>query len=294
MIYCCLLHNSVLSLPVILQHYQKSPNDSVDFVSLVEAASKEKCGQPVTSVLFAFLTSEVVTFSKEQKLQLISVVCEFSAKFEESETFTNFVKRLLEDLESLPITCLKLAIKAEKCLLVDLFLDKYCYLAANCISVSAESAKESGPGDEKELPSLLQVVLQAKSNAVLKQLLDKTDLDVRELSAEGDTCIHLAVRLSNDLAIMETLLLRLRTLLPKERDLQEFLNKKNQDQLSALDYCVFKNRHDIKVMLEEFVSSNHQIFELKDFTISHTYRLKDFAGTKEFTTIGSLQTACQF
>lgn len=53
--------------------------------------------------------------------------------------------------------------------------------------------------------------------------------------------------------MLETLLIRLKCLMPDKETLQEFINSKNNDQLSPIDYCVFKHRYDIKVVLEEFV-----------------------------------------
>ena len=48
--------------------------------------------------------------------------------------------------------------------------------------------------------------------------------------------------------VLEALLLKLRTLLSKG-DLETFLETKNGDGLRAIDYCVFKNRHDMAVVL---------------------------------------------
>ena len=36
----------------------------------------------------------------------------------------------------------------------------------------------------------------------------------------------------------------------------EFLALTNTDGMKALDYCVFKNRHDMAVVLQEFVDSS--------------------------------------
>jgi len=53
--------------------------------------------------------------------------------------------------------------------------------------------------------------------------------------------------------ILETLLIQLRQVIPERDRLQLFLEQKNSDGLSAVDYCMLKNRHDMGVLLKEFV-----------------------------------------
>ena len=73
----------------------------------------------------------------------------------------------------------------------------------------------------------------------------------------GDSCIHIACKNSSDIQILESLLLKVRSQLQGDKAaISEFLAKVNTDGMKALDYCVFKNRHDMAVVLQEFVESS--------------------------------------
>jgi len=56
--------------------------------------------------------------------------------------------------------------------------------------------------------------------------------------------------------MLESLLIKLRTVVGDKEKIQEFLALQNQDGLKALDYCVFKNRHDMAAILREFVETS--------------------------------------
>lgn len=47
-------------------------------------------------------------------------------------------------------------------------------------------------------------------------------------------------------------------------------------------------------MLEEFVSANHKIMEIKNYTICQSYRLKNFPDTSEYVILNNLPTESQF
>ena len=49
--------------------------------------------------------------------------------------------------------------------------------------------------------------------------------------------------------------------------IQEFLALQNKDGLKALDYCVFKNRHDMAAILREFVETSQHVVNIKAYTI---------------------------
>jgi ankyrin repeat protein len=66
---------------------------------------------------------------------------------------------------------------------------------------------------------------------------------------------------------LESLLIKLRTLVGEKEKIQEFLALQNQDGLKALDYCVFKNRHDMAAILREFVETSQQIVNIKAYSI---------------------------
>ena len=47
---------------------------------------------------------------------------------------------------------------------------------------------------------------------------------------------------------------------------------KNADDMKALDYCVFKNRHDMAVVLQEFVDCSEQsIVDIKSYELAADY-----------------------
>ena len=81
---------------------------------------------------------------------------------------------------------------------------------------------------------------------------DTENYDLRsDLSDEtGDTLIHVACKNSSDIQILESLLIKLRSELSADEDsIKEFLATVNGDGLKALDYCVFKRRHDMALVL---------------------------------------------
>jgi hypothetical protein len=86
-------------------------------------------------------------------------------------------------------------------------------------------------------------------------------------NSTGDTLIHLACRHSTDIQILESLLIKLRTVIANKSDIQTFLARLNNDGLKAMDYCVFKNRHDMAAILREFVDSSQQIINIKSYSI---------------------------
>lgn len=89
---------------------------------------------------------------------------------------------------------------------------------------------------------MLSLALLSRDVNILKALIEETNIDLLGVEANGDTCIHIACRNSIDLIMIETILLRLRILIPERQNLQKFLRIKNNDQLTAMDYCVFKHR----------------------------------------------------
>lgn len=93
----------------------------------------------------------------------------------------------------------------------------------------------------------------------MKQLVEDANYDLcGEISTEtGDSCIHVACKTSSDIQILESLLLKVRGQLHGDKAaITAFLEMGNRDDLKALDYCVFKNRHDMAVVLQEFVDSS--------------------------------------
>lgn len=69
------------------------------------------------------------------------------------------------------------------------------------------------------------------------------------------------------------MLLKLRSQLAGDKaSITEFLALTNADDMKALDYCVFKNRHDMAVVLQEFVESSQQIINIKSYELESDYR----------------------
>lgn len=94
--------------------------------------------------------------------------------------------------------------------------------------------------------------------------------DINETT--GETCIHLACKNSSDIQILESLLLKLRSQLSGSKEaIKDFLDITNYDGLKALDYCVFKRRHDMAVVLQEFVDSSQQIVDIKSYNLKSDY-----------------------
>lgn len=92
------------------------------------------------------------------------------------------------------------------------------------------------------------------------------------VEATGETCIHVACKSSSDIQILESLLLKLRSQLSgSEEAIKEFLDITNSDGLKALDYCVFKRRNDMAVVLQEFVDSSQKVIDIKNFEIVSDY-----------------------
>ena len=107
--------------------------------------------------------------------------------------------------------------------------------------------------------SPLAIAIANKHEHVVKLILDDAHYDLcSDISPKtADTCIHAACRLCSDLQILQSLLLKVRSQLSGDKQrIEEFLARVNADGLKALDYCVFKNRHDMATVLQEFVGSS--------------------------------------
>ena len=86
----------------------------------------------------------------------------------------------------------------------------------------------------------------------MKQLLEDSNYDLcNDINPQTrDSCIHIACKTSSDIQILESLLLKVRSQLQGDKaKITEFLELRNADDMKALDYCVFKNRHDMAVVL---------------------------------------------
>ena len=75
----------------------------------------------------------------------------------------------------------------------------------------------------------------------------------------------MACRLTDDLQILESLLIKLRSLLKSPQSINDFLERKNNDDLRALDYCAFKNRGDMAIILQEFVHMSQSVVNIESF-----------------------------
>ena len=107
--------------------------------------------------------------------------------------------------------------------------------------------------------SPLAIAILNNNRQIVKQLLEDSNYDLcGEVSPQtGDSCIHIACKNSSDIQILESLLLKVRSQLQGDKAaITNFLALCNADDMKALDYCVFKNRHDMAVVLQEFVDSS--------------------------------------
>ena len=107
--------------------------------------------------------------------------------------------------------------------------------------------------------SPISVAIHKGQKYILKLILEEAEssydlLNVDETS--GDTIVHSACKHSSDILILESILIKLRTVITSKDEIKAFLAQVNKDGLKALDYCVFKNRHDMAVILQEFVESS--------------------------------------
>lgn len=110
--------------------------------------------------------------------------------------------------------------------------------------------KEAEELTAHQSPLVVAIINQHK--AIVKNLLEDANYDLcGEISAEtGDSCIHIACKTCSDIQILESLLLKVRSQLQGDKAaISEYLALTNKDDMKALDYCVFKNRHDMAVVL---------------------------------------------
>ena len=130
--------------------------------------------------------------------------------------------------------------------------------------------------EELELvKSPLTIAILNKNKLIVKQLLEDSNYNlIGDVNPQtGDTCIHIACKNSSDILILESLLLKLRNQLAGDKTaISEFLALTNSDGMKALDYCVFKNRNDMAVVLQEFVNSSQQIIDIKSYELESNYR----------------------
>jgi hypothetical protein len=78
---------------------------------------------------------------------------------------------------------------------------------------------------------------------------------VLAVDEEGDTYIHIACKYTQDIMILESLLIALRSILVDKEKIAEFLDKQNKKDIKAIDYCTSKKRHDMAIVLEGFVNT---------------------------------------
>ena len=148
--------------------------------------------------------------------------------------------------------------------------------------------------------SPLAVAIASKHEAVVKLILDDAHYDLcADISPKtADTCIHAACRVCSDLSILQTLLAKVRSQLSGDRDrIQEFLGRANGDGLKALDYCVFKNRHDMATVLQEFAGTSHQkVISVKWYDIEEGYPLDSYqiAETPQYQMMLKQDTSIQY
>ena len=124
--------------------------------------------------------------------------------------------------------------------------------------------------------SPLSVAIQYKRKAIVKLILEESNYEVKQdvNSKTGDTTIHLACRFSADIQILESLLLNVRQSFNGEKEkIREFLEKENKDGVKAIDYCVFKSRNDMAVILQEFVESSQQVIDIKSYSFDQNFSL---------------------
>ena len=107
----------------------------------------------------------------------------------------------------------------------------------------------------------MAIAITNRQQPIVKLILDEPNYDLcSDISPKtGDTCIHAACRVASDIGLLQSLLAKVRSQLGGDKKLiQEFLGIVNGDGLTALDYCAFKNRHDMALVLQEFVDSSEQ------------------------------------
>jgi hypothetical protein len=128
------------------------------------------------------------------------------------------VEILLKDVDFIPLQFIKCAIKHRKALLLQKIVQHLpCFIDDRWLARENMSIVETSeyPQDDK---LVLNLALQS-NNEILNILLNETNLDVLKQMTNGDTCIHQACRSSIDLALLNTLLFRLRLLLPEREQL---------------------------------------------------------------------------
>lgn len=77
-------------------------------------------------------------------------------------------------------------------------------------------------------------------------------MDISLTNSMKQTCIHIACKQGVKLEILEMILVNLRTMYGIDQ-IKEFLSLKDNDAFAAIDYCMFKKRKDMIVLLEQFV-----------------------------------------
>jgi hypothetical protein len=126
-------------------------------------------------------------------------------------------------------------------------------------------------------------------------LLEETNIDVSDLTHKEETAVILACKHNVKIEILESLLVSHRTLWPIER-VKEFLDLKDISGLRAFDYCKYKKRSDLAVVLEEFVDTTKSVLDIT-FTYVEGHDIKTQAKTlfaSEMDTIRKLDSTKQY
>ena len=99
----------------------------------------------------------------------------------------------------------------------------------------------------------LSIAITASHKDIVTLILDQTPVDILAIDAETEnTYIHLACWKTEEIYILESLLIKLRSVLKKE-EIEAFLERKNKDGEAAIEFCSSKAKNGMSVILGGFV-----------------------------------------
>ena len=107
----------------------------------------------------------------------------------------------------------------------------------------------------------------------MRLLIEETNIDIIQTNNNGETPIHLACKNGVEIEILERLLVSMRGQLTTE-EIKEYLSKKDDAGMVAIEYSKIKKRTDLLAILDEFADFNKQVLDIEFVMLDEDYKSK--------------------
>ena len=212
---------------------------------------------------------------------LMNCVCCSSTEFDEdSDIDMQLLTSLLTHMKETPVLAVKMCCFLGKPQYLSTILERELPTGNENEASKFDKITESTQTDLLSSISSLDPLSIAIINShkdIVTLILEQTPVNILSIDAEtGNTYIHLACRKTDDVYILESLLKKLRSVLKKE-EIAAFLDLRNSEESTAIDYCSSKAKIGMNMILGGFVESSQQIIDIPEYLVEEEY---EFCGAK--------------